>query len=43
MKMADDGGGSWHAVEYEVFMSSFEIVDAIGALTEKDNRASNPQ
>lgn len=27
--MADNGEGSWHAIEYEVFMSSFEFSDAI--------------
>lgn len=29
IKMADNGEGSWHAIEYEVFMSSFEFSDAI--------------
>lgn len=29
IKMADKGQGLWHAIEYEVFMSSFEFSDAI--------------
>jgi len=30
--LVDKGQGSWLAVEYEVFLSSFEIMDAVQAL-----------
>jgi hypothetical protein len=29
IKLADKGHGSWQAIEYEVFLSSFEIMDAV--------------
>lgn len=37
MKMADAGNGEWKAVEYEVFMSSFEVFDAIKAMIAKQS------
>lgn len=32
IKLAHKGQGSWLAIEYEVFMSSFEIMDAVNTL-----------
>lgn len=32
VSMADKGNGSWHATEYEVFLASAEIMDAVQAL-----------